>query len=91
MNKNIIYSKSNIQFKLWFKINKNALNVLYKDLHKICLSYNIILYNNEDTYNNYIRMMFNESNKILIDKKLYPEYFNLKFNSNGYQNYKIIN
>lgn len=78
-------------FNHWFKINKNALEHLYHHLIDISLSYGIKLIDNQDTINNFIYMMYNESSKRVINKELYPEFFYKKFNSRGYEEYKILN
>ena len=77
-------------FNLWYKINKNALNHLYYELINISKNYNIIIIDDNNSYNNYLEMMYNESSKRVINKTLYPEFFYKRYNSNGYQNYKIL-
>jgi hypothetical protein len=78
-------------FNLWYDINKNALNHLFSKLIEISKSYGIIIIENNVSYNNFIKMMYYESSKKVIDKNLYPEFFYKKYNNNGYQNYKILN
>lgn len=71
-------------FNVWYSTNKYALIYLYDKLFSICEYYNIYLINNRETFYNFLNMMFHESKKELIDKKLFPEFFN-----NGYEKYKI--
>ena len=78
-------------FDSWYKTNKNALIHLYHILIDISKSYNIIIIDNNNSYNNFLEMMYNESSKMVIDKILYPEFFYKRYNSNGCENYKILN
>jgi hypothetical protein len=85
-----ISSKKEYNSEEWFYYNKNALEKLYYSLLKLSESYGILLKDNEDTINYFIIMMYNESDKTIIDKNLFPEYFNIKYNRNGYEKYKIL-
>lgn len=78
-------------FDLWYKKNKNVLIHLYYILIDISKSYNIIIIDNNNSYNNFLYMMYNESSKKVIDKILYPEFFYKRYNSKEYHNYKILN
>ena len=78
-----------IPYTEWYKNNKNVLNYLYNKLNDMSKSYGIILIDNNKTYNNFISMMYNESNKSIIDKELYPEFYPKKYDCNGYQKYII--
>lgn len=87
MNKN--YPK-NINY--WYTKNKNALDYLFSDLINISKTYGIIIQENNQSYNNYIKMMYYESNKEIIDKTLYPELFNNKLlDSDILDKYIILN
>ena len=77
-------------FDNWYKINKNALKYLFVELRNICYKYNIYLINNNNSFNNFILMMYQESNKEIINKELYPEFFNTKINMPGFDNYLIL-
>jgi len=77
-------------FVNWYKINKNALKYLFVELKNTCSSYGIILRKNKNTFDNFLLMMYHESNKDIINKDLYPEFFNTKLNSTGYQEYLIL-
>jgi hypothetical protein len=77
-------------FNRWLKINRNALEHLYYHLIDLSLSYGIKIIDSEETVNNFIYMMYNESSKRVINKELYPEFFYRKFNSQGYEKYQII-
>jgi hypothetical protein len=77
-------------FDLWYKMNENILTYLYYELMNISKSYSIILIDDNNSYNNFLTMMYNESSKELIDKNMYPEFFYKKYNKNGYEKYKIL-
>ena len=62
-------------FDLWYKMNENILTYLYYELMNISKSYSIILIDDNNSYNNFLTMMYNESSKELIDKNMYPEFF----------------
>lgn len=62
-------------FEDWFEVNKYALKHIYYKLIDLCKGCNIIIINNQHTINNYLKMMYNESNKDIINYELYPEYF----------------
>ena len=70
--------------------NKYALNYLFQKLINISNYYNYKLINSDDTYENFIYMMYHESNKDVINKNLYPEFFPSKFHSKGYEKYQIL-
>jgi hypothetical protein len=78
-------------FNTWYKINKNVLEHLYYELINISKENDIIIINNNRTYDNFLKMMYNESSKKVINKIEFPEYFYRRYNSNGYQQYKILN
>jgi hypothetical protein len=90
MKYNNISHKKTYSYNEWFNCNKNALEKLYYYLLNLSKSYGIILKDNDETINNFILMMYEESNKTLIDKNLFPEYFNIKYNRSGYEKYKIL-
>jgi hypothetical protein len=80
-----------MNINLWYNLNKNILTYLYNNLIKISREkYKIKIIDSKITYNNFIIMMYNESNKKTIDRRLYPEFFDIKYNSIGYDKYKII-
>jgi hypothetical protein len=60
---------NNIEF--WFKHNKHLLEHLYYYLINLCHKHNIKLIPSKELANNFIRMMYNESLKTIIDKELY--------------------
>ena len=75
----------------WYKLNKNILQYLYNILIKLSNDrYKIKIIDNKNTYNNYIIMMYNESNKGIVDRELFSEFFNKKYNSFGYEKYIIL-
>ena len=76
-------------FDNWFKMNKNALEHLYNKLLIISERHGYKLYRDQNTMNDFIIMMYEESEKKVIDKDLYPEFFNKRYNSSGYEKYNI--
>lgn len=62
-------------FEDWFEVNKYALKNIYDKLIELSKDCGIIIINNQNSINNYLRMMYNESNKDVINYELYPEYF----------------
>jgi hypothetical protein len=82
---------SNSPYDMWYKNNKKLLNHLYYELINISKDHNIIICDNDITYNNYLKMMYNSSSKKYIDKSLYPEFFHKKNNNHKkYKKYKIL-
>ena len=80
-----------MNINLWHKLNKNVLLYLYNfilDFSK--KKYKIKIINSQKTYNNFIRMMYNESDKTIIDKRLYPEFFNKTYNSLNDNKYIVL-
>jgi hypothetical protein len=63
------------EFNIWYEINKNALAHLYFKLIKISKSHGIKIINKQESMNDFIYMMYNESSKQIINPELYPEYF----------------
>ena len=63
-------------FNLWYKTNKNALGHLYFKLINMANLYGIQLNNTQRAKDDFICMMYHESSKQLINKKLYSEFFN---------------
>jgi hypothetical protein len=80
-----------MDFDNWYNMNKGALKHLYFNLIETSNTYGIQIIENQKSINNFIVMMYNESNGETINKKVFPEYFNIKYNNNGYQEYKILN
>jgi len=78
------------KFENWYNINKNALKYLFIELTNICTNYGIILSKNKYIFDNFLCMMYQESNKDIINKDLYPEFFYAKLNTTGYQDYLIL-
>jgi hypothetical protein len=77
--------------KTWYETNKNVLNHLYKELIYISNNYGIAIINDKYSYTNFIKMMYRQSSKTIINKIMYPEFFYKKYNSNGYEKYRILN
>lgn len=53
-------------FDEWYELNKDVLKDLYFKLINISKSYNIIIKNDRESINNFLIMMYNESNKTAI-------------------------
>ncbi len=62
-------------FDTWYSINERALIYLYNKLFVISKNYDINLIDNENTFESYLNMMYNLSNKKLIDKEFHPHFF----------------
>lgn len=56
-----------ITYKEWTTFNKKALQLVRNTLDRICKLYGIKLINDKDTYNSYLKMMYNESSNELYD------------------------
>jgi hypothetical protein len=59
----------------WYKINNNVLDELYYELLMISESHGIHIIDNNKSYNDFIYMMYRESNKTVINRIEFPEYF----------------
>ena len=59
----------------WYKRNNNVLDELYYELLTISESYGIQIIDNDKSYNDFIYMMYKESNKTVINRTEFPEYF----------------
>ena len=62
-------------FDHWYNINKGVLIYLYNKLFVISKNYELFLIDNDNTYESYLEMMYNLSNKEVIDEKCHPEFF----------------
>jgi hypothetical protein len=89
-NYNFSNKQQKYNIEIWLNKNRNALKKLYYSLISLSKSYGIILNDDDTSINNFIIMMYYESDKTIIDKNLYPEYFNVKYNSIGYEKYRIL-
>jgi hypothetical protein len=77
-------------FDEWIKYNKPVLKHLFNQLSITCEEYGIHLINDKGAYRNFYLMMYNESTKEIVDRELYSEFFQQKFNSKGYEEYTIL-
>ena len=59
----------------WYKINHNVLDELYYELITISESYGIQIIDCNKSYGDFIYMMYKESNKTVINRDEFPEYF----------------
>jgi len=60
-----------VSYEKWSSVNTKALKYVHTILIKICNYYGIQLINDKDSYNCYLKMMYNESSKVLLDPELY--------------------
>jgi hypothetical protein len=84
MNKNIV------NINIWEKYNIIILEELYNILIDISKKHGLILFNSEDSFKNFIKMMYNESSKKIIDYNLFPEYNITIEDDNIYDEYLIV-
>lgn len=49
------------EFKDWYLKNRNELKELYDVLWNICENYDIELYNNDETFENFLHMIYYET------------------------------
>jgi hypothetical protein len=82
--------KSNIKnINIWEKYNIIVLEHLYNKLIDIAQGCGITLFDDEYTYKNFIKMMYNESDKTVIDYDLFPEYDISREDDSVYDKYII--
>ena len=62
-------------YDYWLGKNRNALEYLFKELINISSSYGINIYDDDESAENFIKMMYCESNGGVINKRDFPEYF----------------
>lgn len=79
-----------VEFNEWKNKNKHVLIHLYNNLYIIAKKYNINIINNDITYNNFLKMMYNESSKEVISRELFPEYRDIFYHSKGFENYNVF-
>jgi hypothetical protein len=77
-------------FNEWKLKNKYILIYLYNNLYEMAKQYDIKIINNDVTYNNFLKMMYNESSKEVISRELFPEYYDISYHSKGYDSYNIF-
>lgn len=75
-----------VEFNKWCDKNNIILKHLYYKLLSICNSYNLELIDNENCYQNYLKMMYYSSDKYIINKNLFPEYFIEVYNNDSGEN-----
>lgn len=61
-------------FQDWHESNNVILKDLYHKLIMISQSYGITIINGSNSYKNFLTMMYNESNKDIIDDNIYYHY-----------------
>ncbi len=62
-------------YDYWLSKNRNALEYLFEELINISSSYGINIYDDDESAENFIKMMYYESNGGTINKRDFPEYF----------------
>jgi hypothetical protein len=77
-------------FDLWLKQNRFILDNLYYSLIAASKKAGIIIIQSDDVYENFLIMMYNESNKKIVDKDDFPDLYYKMYNSSGYEKYKIV-
>ena len=58
-------------FQDWYDSNNDVLKDLYQKLIIISQSYGITIINGSNSYKNFLIMMYNESNKDIIEEDIY--------------------
>ena len=77
-------------FDNWAYINIDVLNHLYYKMIQISNIHGIKIIDAQSSFDNFVYMVFNESSKKIINRELYPQFFDRIYNSDGYQDYKIL-
>jgi len=62
-------------FDNWYNTNRKALEYLYYLLNDICYKHDITINDNQNTINDFIYMMYNESNGAKINPDLHPSFY----------------
>ena len=66
-----------VEYSIWYEKNDEVLQHLYYTLLNICYKNNFNINDNEKCYNYFLKMMYNQSHKTIINKKLFSEYFEM--------------
>ena len=66
---------SKISYEEWMNANKNALKNVYTILNQLCQKYGLFLINSNESYQFYLKMMYYESSKVILDPILYSEFY----------------
>jgi len=80
-----------LDFNEWFNQNKYVLEYLYNRLCILSNKYKIHIIDTENTYNNFLEMMYHSSSKQVISRDLFPEYYDVHYHSDGHEKYKVFN
>jgi len=75
----------------WYKKNKGVLNYLFYKLIEISKTNGITIKDTDNSFNNFIDMMYHQSDKEIIDKNMYPEIYCKKYNNETLDEYIILN
>jgi hypothetical protein len=73
-----------VEYSIWFKKNEVILDHLYYTLLNICCKNKFNINDNEKCYNYFLKMMYNQSNKTIINKELFSEYFEISYLDENY-------
>ena len=64
-----------VSYENWLYHNRPLIEHLYYYLIDLSNSYGIQIIDNDNTINNFIKMMYNQSNKIIATKDYFPEFY----------------
>jgi len=59
--------KSTTNLDIWYQYNEPALQYLYNYLIDLSKKYGLIINNSEDSYSDFVNVIYNESNGYIID------------------------
>lgn len=79
-----------VEFNEWVYKNKYILRYLYTKLLVLSNKYKIEIINNQNTYNSFLKMIYNSSSKKIISRELFPEYYDIHYYANGSEKYKVF-
>jgi len=73
----------------WINININVLNHLYYKMIHVSKIHGINIIDTQQSFDNFVYMIYNESSREVINRESHPEYFDIMYNSSGYEDYEI--
>jgi hypothetical protein len=79
-----------VEFSEWNYQNKHILRYLYAKLLILSNKHKIQIINSENTYNNFLKMMYHSSSKKILSRELFPEYYDIYYHANGSEEYKTF-
>jgi len=63
------------EFDFWYQKNKSALEHLYFKLIEISLNYSVYIFNDKKSFNHFLKMMYDQSSKNIIQENIHTEFF----------------